>query len=393
MASSREIQPDIFTRACLLVAAALPWYAVFSGLFGLYFYVLLAVPQVGSLLGGTAGEAASVVLFAVTLAAAAPAGAAAVAGDAGGLGLRRFPPLAPRVIRNRGTLELRRFDGLRGALCRNYHRGLHGRSRDQGFCRSVVVRPAQWGRAAGRARGDLAGLAQHPRPSPPRSRVVSATVRLPLPAAPQVAASHSWQRQLLLRWSPLSIPGLGRPTLDGNRPSFSFGAPRGIFLPLGAFRASQGVLAHGVGVVVGVQPPVSGVNVDFGRLDCPAVAADAASIQDDEPQADRRPDGRDGSYAARAGGQDDAHQPQDQQDGQGAVAQNGVGNSTNGFRSFRVSVAGCSGFARGGDHVVGPLPRVVEHQGASLGPTVQPSPGRWLLRPLPGIPLIPFRPG
>ena len=74
MASSREIRPDIFTRACLLVAAALPWYAVFSGLFGLYFYVLLAVSQVGSLLGGTAGEVASVVLFAVTLAAALPLG-------------------------------------------------------------------------------------------------------------------------------------------------------------------------------------------------------------------------------------------------------------------------------------------------------------------------------
>ena len=120
MASSREIRPDIFTRACLLVAAALPWYAVFSGLFGLYFYVLLAVSQVGSLLGGTAGEVASVVLFAVTLAAALPLGLLLLLAMPAGLAWRRFPPLAPRVIRNRGTLELRRFDGLRGAPCRNY---------------------------------------------------------------------------------------------------------------------------------------------------------------------------------------------------------------------------------------------------------------------------------
>lgn len=37
---SRE--PTLLTRACLVCAALLPWFAVFSGIFGLYFFVILA---------------------------------------------------------------------------------------------------------------------------------------------------------------------------------------------------------------------------------------------------------------------------------------------------------------------------------------------------------------
>ena len=39
-ASNRE--PTLLTRACLVCAALLPWFAVFSGTFSLYFYVVLA---------------------------------------------------------------------------------------------------------------------------------------------------------------------------------------------------------------------------------------------------------------------------------------------------------------------------------------------------------------
>ena len=35
-------RPTLLTRACLVVAALLPWLAVFSGIYGLYFYVVLA---------------------------------------------------------------------------------------------------------------------------------------------------------------------------------------------------------------------------------------------------------------------------------------------------------------------------------------------------------------
>ncbi len=35
-------RPTFCTRACLLGAALLPWFAVFSGTYGLYFYVVLA---------------------------------------------------------------------------------------------------------------------------------------------------------------------------------------------------------------------------------------------------------------------------------------------------------------------------------------------------------------
>ena len=34
--------PTLLTRACLVVAALLPWFSLFSGTYGLYFYVVLA---------------------------------------------------------------------------------------------------------------------------------------------------------------------------------------------------------------------------------------------------------------------------------------------------------------------------------------------------------------
>ena len=73
-ASLSSSQPDVITRVCLIGAAALPWYAVVSGLYGLYFYVLLLVPQVGLVLGGAFEPIASDDLIAVTLFAALPLG-------------------------------------------------------------------------------------------------------------------------------------------------------------------------------------------------------------------------------------------------------------------------------------------------------------------------------
>ena len=65
-------KPDALTRAALLAAALLPWYAVLSGTYGLYFYILLIFPQAGRVLSGTAGEAAETTLFIVTLTATVP---------------------------------------------------------------------------------------------------------------------------------------------------------------------------------------------------------------------------------------------------------------------------------------------------------------------------------
>ena len=38
---STVMRPDILTRVCLVVAALLPWYAMASGVVGLYFLYLL----------------------------------------------------------------------------------------------------------------------------------------------------------------------------------------------------------------------------------------------------------------------------------------------------------------------------------------------------------------
>ena len=35
-------EPSVFTPACLVGTALLPWFAMFSGTYGLYFYILLA---------------------------------------------------------------------------------------------------------------------------------------------------------------------------------------------------------------------------------------------------------------------------------------------------------------------------------------------------------------
>ena len=72
LSKSPDNRPDAFTRGCLLLAAALPWYTVASGVYGLYFYVLLLVPMAGGILEGSAQEVVTGVLFAVTLAAALP---------------------------------------------------------------------------------------------------------------------------------------------------------------------------------------------------------------------------------------------------------------------------------------------------------------------------------
>ena len=69
------MKPDVLTRVCFLVSAALPWYAVISGVYGLYFYVLLLVVGAGRILDGVAGRVVSDVLFAGTLWAGVALGA------------------------------------------------------------------------------------------------------------------------------------------------------------------------------------------------------------------------------------------------------------------------------------------------------------------------------
>ena len=69
---TKQAGPDALTRTALLLTAALPWYALFSGIYGLYFYILVAVTATGEALGFAAGETLSTILFAVTLVAALP---------------------------------------------------------------------------------------------------------------------------------------------------------------------------------------------------------------------------------------------------------------------------------------------------------------------------------
>ena len=89
-----DTQPDALTRVCLLGATVVPWYAVASGVFGLYFYVLVLVPQVGRVLSGTSEEVATDALFAVTLFAALPLGLLLLLAVPAGLLLAAFgrPP-------------------------------------------------------------------------------------------------------------------------------------------------------------------------------------------------------------------------------------------------------------------------------------------------------------
>ena len=46
----KDRSPGALTRAALLTAAALPWFAVFSGTYGLYFYILVAAMLLAELL-------------------------------------------------------------------------------------------------------------------------------------------------------------------------------------------------------------------------------------------------------------------------------------------------------------------------------------------------------
>ena len=89
-----DTQPDALTRVCLLGAAVVPWYAVASGVFGLYFYVLVLVPQVSRVLSGTSEEVATDALFAVTLFATLPLGLLLLLAVPAGLLLAAFgrPP-------------------------------------------------------------------------------------------------------------------------------------------------------------------------------------------------------------------------------------------------------------------------------------------------------------
>ena len=43
VAHEHNSRPTLLTRTCLVGAALVPWFAVFSGNYGLYFYVVLAV--------------------------------------------------------------------------------------------------------------------------------------------------------------------------------------------------------------------------------------------------------------------------------------------------------------------------------------------------------------
>lgn len=48
---SAVMRPDVLTRVCLVVAAVLPWYAMASGVVGLYFYTLVLAGWVRDFIG------------------------------------------------------------------------------------------------------------------------------------------------------------------------------------------------------------------------------------------------------------------------------------------------------------------------------------------------------
>ena len=73
------MKPDILTRVCLVCAAVLPWYAVASGMVGMYFYVLLLSEWGGAVLGkrfrgGAYEDAIADALVTSTLLASFPLG-------------------------------------------------------------------------------------------------------------------------------------------------------------------------------------------------------------------------------------------------------------------------------------------------------------------------------
>ena len=60
---SCQPKPSAATRIALLSTAALPWYAMFSGIYGLYFYILLLAGAVG----GIISETFAIMPFAIAL--------------------------------------------------------------------------------------------------------------------------------------------------------------------------------------------------------------------------------------------------------------------------------------------------------------------------------------
>ncbi len=102
------------TLGALAIAAALPWYAVFSGTYGLYFYVLVLAPEAGRVRRGCGGHRTVLRLGLRRRAAGRrPAGAAA-----GGLGVGGVSPSAGRTAGPGGPVVLRNLDVVRGSLRR-----------------------------------------------------------------------------------------------------------------------------------------------------------------------------------------------------------------------------------------------------------------------------------
>ena len=68
-AANHRRRPGLLARVALLIAAALPWYAMASGIYGLYFYALMLAARAGDLAGGDTGSA---ILVCVALAVSVP---------------------------------------------------------------------------------------------------------------------------------------------------------------------------------------------------------------------------------------------------------------------------------------------------------------------------------
>lgn len=117
-AASGRVRPDALIRICLLAAAALPWYAVNSVIFGPYFFVLLLILQVGRILAGTSEKIATDVVFVLTLFAALPLGLLLLMAMPAGLAWAVFrgPPNGAfgRVVRV-GCIAAMVFAGLYSA--------------------------------------------------------------------------------------------------------------------------------------------------------------------------------------------------------------------------------------------------------------------------------------
>ena len=132
-------RPDVLTRLCLLAAAVLPWYAVFSGVFGLYSYVLLLAQVPGRVLGGAVGESASDVLFVLALLAALPLGLLLLALAPAGLAWAAFrrPPagLAVGVVRVGCVVQMALAAFYAGLIALGFTGGLW----QQGLLHAVVL--------------------------------------------------------------------------------------------------------------------------------------------------------------------------------------------------------------------------------------------------------------